>query len=60
MDRSLSCTLPGGERGNRANGKDPRCLRSSEIDLVAALVQQQYVIGFSNFRFWRLVSVVAR
>jgi hypothetical protein len=47
----ISCTLPRGERGSSANGKDPRCCRSSEIDLVAVLVQQQYVIGFSLENF---------
>src|ERR1700722_12004515 len=41
----ISCTLPRGERGSSANGKDPRCCHSSEIDFVAVLVQQQYVIG---------------
>jgi hypothetical protein len=43
----ISCTLPGGERGSSANGKDPRCRHSSEIDFAAVLIQQQYVIGFS-------------
>jgi hypothetical protein len=47
----ISCTLPGGERGSSANGKDPRCCPSSEIDFVAVLVQQQYVIGFSLENF---------
>ena len=47
----ISCILPGGERGSSANGKDPRCCRSSEIDFVAVLVQQQYVIGFSLENF---------
>ena len=47
----ISCTLPGGERASSANGKDPRCCRSSEIDFVAVFVQQQYVIGFSLENF---------
>src|ERR1700754_2219011 len=47
----ISCTLPRGQRGGSANGKDPRCCRSSEIDFVAVLVQQQYVIGFSLENF---------
>jgi hypothetical protein len=47
----ISCTLPRGERGSSANGKDPRCCHSSEIDFVAVLVQQQYVIGFSLENF---------
>src|ERR1700756_2165290 len=42
----ISCSFPGDERGSSANGKDPRCCRSSEIEFVAVLVQQQYVIGF--------------
>ena len=45
------CALPRGERRSDANGKDPRCCRSSEIDFVAVLVQQQYVIGFSLENF---------
>ena len=47
----ISCILARGERGSSANGKDPRCCRSSEIDFVAVLVQQQYVIGFSLENF---------
>jgi hypothetical protein len=43
----IPCALPGGERGSSANGKAPRCRRSSEIDFVAVLVQQLYVIGVS-------------
>src|SRR6202166_2700259 len=42
----ISCTLPRGERGTSAKGKDPRCC-PSEIDFVAVLFQQQYVIGVS-------------
>jgi hypothetical protein len=46
MDRSPFLPFArGGERGSRADGKDPRCLPSQEIDPVAILVQQQFVIG---------------
>ena len=47
----ISCSLPRGERGSSASGKDPRCCRSSEIGFFAVLVQQQYVIGFSLVNF---------
>jgi hypothetical protein len=47
MDRSHFLHFAWGERGSSANGKDPRCFHTSEIDPVAILIQQQFVIGFA-------------